>query len=52
VKANLKDDKSYTIIAGDFAVRLYNDNKDFKDMKNAKFRLRITTDIELGPEPQ
>jgi len=52
VEANLKDYQSYNIITGDFSVRLYNDNREYKDMKNAKFRMRIITDIELGPEPQ
>lgn len=52
VEANLKDYQSYNIITGDFSVRLYNDNREYKDMKNAKFRMRIITDIELSPEPQ
>ena len=52
VEANLKDYESYNFITGDFSVRLYNDKKESKDMKNAKFRLRIISDIELGPEPQ
>ena len=52
VEANLNDYQSYTIITGDFSVRLYNDNKEARDMKNAKFKLRIVSDIELGPEPQ
>ncbi len=52
VQPNLKDGQSYNLIKGDFSVRLYNKNRESKDMKNGKFSLRIISDIELGPEPQ
>lgn len=52
VYANRRDELSYNIIVGRFAARLYNSVGYYKDMKNGKFRMKILTDIELGPKPQ
>lgn len=52
VYANFRDGLSYNIVSGQFAARLYNDVGYFKDMKAGKFRMRILTDITLGPKPE
>lgn len=49
---NLRDGLSYDIIEGEFAARLYNRYQQYKDVRYGKFRMRIFSDIELGPEPQ
>lgn len=52
VYANFRDGLSYNIISGRFAARLYNSVGYFKDMKGGKFRMKILTDITLGPKPE
>ena len=51
-KPNLQDGKSYDIIEGEFAVRLYNKFKQWRDIRYGKFRMRLFDDIEFGPEPK
>ena len=51
-RANLKDGESYDIIEGEFAARLYNKFQQWKDIRYGKFRMRLYSDIEWGPEPQ
>ncbi len=51
-QANLSDGESYDIIEGEFAVRLYNKFQQWKDIRYGKFRMRLYSDIEWGPEPQ
>jgi hypothetical protein len=52
MQPNLRDGESYDIITGEFAVRLYNKYQQWRDMRYGKFRMRLYSDIELGPEPQ
>ena len=49
---NNRDGRSYGIIQGEFAVRLYNELVEYKDMRDGKFRIRILGDIELSPQPE
>lgn len=49
---NLEDGKSYDIIDGEFAVRLYNKFQQWKDVRYGKFRMRLYDDIEYSPEPK
>lgn len=52
VEFNNRDNRSYGIVTGEFAVRLYNDNGEFKDMRGGQFRIRILGDIELTEQPE
>ncbi|MEX2595739.1 MAG: hypothetical protein WEC59_02330 [Salibacteraceae bacterium] len=52
VEANYRDNGSYDIITGEFAVRLYNEYQEVKDFRSGSFRLRILGEFERGPEPE
>lgn len=49
---NNRDQITYNIMVGQFAARLYNDVGYYKDMRAGKFRMKIFTDIPLGPKPK
>jgi len=52
IEPNFRDGESYDIIEGEFAARVYNRFQQWKDIRYGKFRMRLYSDIDLGPEPQ
>ncbi len=52
VTQNFKDERSYFIIEGVMAARLYNDQKEFKELMGGKFKLIAMDDIPLSDQPE
>lgn len=49
---NQRDGLTYYIIEGEFSVKLYNPNEEYKQAKGGTFRLPVLADVELEPQPE